>query len=390
MLSGSLYPEGGGQPTDFGFIDAAPIQSVQKTSSERILHTSPTPFSPGSSVTVTVDWARRYDHMQQHSAQHLISAVFIKLFSMPTLSWWLSSAPSECFIELDASELTSEQLLQAEAECNRLIREALPMHIHTFPSVDAALADASFTARLPAHKVLGDHLKGTVRVIEIEGVDMNPCGGTHLQRTSELQLVHLPRHDKAKGHVRVFFFAGDRALRSLSSALSTQRELAALLSTTGEGQPEVVRKLQAELRALLKQNKLTSAALAEYVAKDLAQSKADVVHYHQVEGALPFLQSVCDAFTALTVGEGKEGGGEGKEGKEGKVLFLTASEGPEGKEGQWVLFGEGASELAGDVGKAMDGRGGGKGKRVQGKAARVDKRADALKLIEDRLGKAKQ
>ena len=378
-FSCSLYPEGGGQPTDFGFIESTPIQSVVKTTSDRILHTSPTPFTPGSSVTVKVDWQRRYDHMQQHSAQHLISALFIQLFATPTLSWWLSSSPSECFIELDAAELTPAQLLQAEAEVNGRIRQALPMHIHTFPTVDAALADSTFTSRLPPHKVLGDHLKGTVRVIEIEGVDMNPCGGTHLRCTSELQLIHLTRFDKSKGHIRVFFLAGDRALQSLTSALTIQRDLAALLSTPGDGQAEMVKKLQAECRALSKANKALTSSLAEHIAKGLAASSTPLLHYHQPEGSLAFLQSICDAFAGL-----------GLEGGEGRVLFLTASERAEGQEGQWVIFGEGAGDLAGDVGKAVEGRGGGKGKKAQGKAARIDKRGEAVKLLEEKLATSKQ
>ena len=349
-----------------------------KTSAERVLHTSPTPFTPGSSVTVKVDWQRRYDHMQQHSAQHLISALFIQLHSAPTLSWWLSSSPSECFIELDLTELTPQQLLRAEAEVNARIRQALPMHMHTFPSVDAAMADPTFTSRLPAHKVLGDHLKGTVRVIEIEGVDMNPCGGTHLQCTSELQLIHLTRFDKLKGHIRVFFLAGDRALHSLTSALAIQRDLAALLSTPGDGQADMVKKLQVECRALSKSNKGLSASLAEHIAKGLAASASPLLHHHQAEGSLGFLQAICDAWTGLEV-----------EGGEGRVLFLTASEGVEGKEGQWLIFGEGAGELAGEVGKVVDGRGGGKGKKAQGKAARIDKRGEAVKLLEEKLAKLK-
>ena len=245
--------------------------------------------------------------MQQHSAQHLISALFIQHFALPTLSWWLASFPTESFIELDSADLSLQQLQQVERETNTIIRRALPMHMHTFPTVDAALADDNFTSRLPAHKVLGDHLKGTVRVIEIEGVDMNPCGGTHLSRTSELQLIHLTRFDKSKGHVRVFFLAGDRALHSLTTALAIQREVGALLSTPGDGQAEMVRKMQTELKGLIKATKSLSSSLAEKLAKELHQSTGQVLHYHQVEGSLAFLQSICEAFAVMEGGGREEG-----------------------------------------------------------------------------------
>ena len=371
-----LYPEGGGQPTDHGTIDSASITAVQKTATNRILHTSPVAFQHGQQVTVTVDWPRRFDHMQQHSAQHLISAQLLALANAATVSWWLASAPSECYIELNTAELTPQQLADVEAKCNDIIRSALPVRVHTFPSVAAALADESFTARLPAHKVLGEELHGTVRVIEIENVDMNPCGGTHIRCTSELQLVHLTRTDKVKGHVRVFFLAGDRALRALREGVAVGRGLAAALSCTGEAQVEMVSKLQTEARQLGKSNTKLLKELADLTAQQL------VAHYrtssppprlltlHRDDTPFTFLQSVADGVSA-TLPE--------------VVLFLTCTEGAEGKDGAWLLCGEGMSEYGGEVGKLMEGRGGGKGKKVQGKASRIDKRVDVIKWLGEKL-----
>lgn len=208
-----LYPEGGGQPCDYGsFNENINVKHVYKAHDGQIIHQTDAPLIVGQQVTVTIDWARRYDHMQQHSSQHLISATFINMFDCHTVSWWLSTSPAECYIEFDRPEITNEQLDAAEQRCNDLIRAALPIYMHTFPTVDHALHDEEFTSRLPKHKVLDDHLIGTVRVIEIDGVDMNPCGGTHVEKTSELQLICFTKTDSVKQRARVYFLAGDRAL----------------------------------------------------------------------------------------------------------------------------------------------------------------------------------
>ena len=388
-----LYPEGGGQPTDYGTIDSATVTMVQKTVSNRIFHSSPVPFQPGQEVTVAVDWQRRFDHMQQHSAQHLISAQLLALANAATVSWWLASAPSECYIELNVSELTTQQLSAVEARCNEIIRSALPVRVHTFPSVAAAMADESFASRLPAHKVLGDELHGTVRVIEIEGVDMNPCGGTHVKCTSELQLAHLVRMDKVKGHVRVFFLAGDRALRALREGVAVGRGLAAVLSCTGEAQVDMVTKLQTESRQANKTNTKLLKELAELTAQQLITTyrtttattaattqppkpRLPLISLHREETAFSFLQSVADGVGVVLPDV---------------VVFLTCTEGPEGssKEGAWLLCGDGVGEYGGEVGKMMEGRGGGKGRKVQGKASRIDKRTDVIRWLEEKLAATK-
>ena len=371
-----LYPEGGGQPTDYGSIDSAAITAVHKTAAQRILHLSPAAFQPGQQVTVTVDWQRRFDHMQQHSAQHLISAQLLKLASATTIGWWLASAPADCYIDLDVAELTAQQLSDVEAVCNEIIRSALPMRVHTFPSVAAALADESFTSRLPAHKVLGDELQGTVRVIEIDGVDMNPCGGTHLRCTSELQLVHLTRVDKVKGRARVYFLAGDRALRALRESVSVGRGLATLLSCTGEAQLDMVSKVQAEARQAGKANAKLLKELAEVTAQQLvaghraASAPQRLLTLHRDDTPLTFLQSVADGV-GVALPEA--------------VVLLTCTEGAEAKEGAWLLCGDGVSEYGGEVGRLMEGRGGGKGRKVQGKASRIDKRGEAVQWLERKL-----
>jgi alanyl-tRNA synthetase len=268
--------------------------------------------------------------------------------------------------------------------CNELIRAALPVTVHTFPSVSAALADASFVSRLPQHKVLGEELTGTVRVIEIEGVDMNPCGGTHLRRLSELQLVQLTRAEKVKGKARVYFLAGERAVRAGREAMAAGRELSGLLSSGVEGQADMVRKMQTELRALLKANTRLQRELADRIAQQLLASSSTssssspqsaLLLHHQPESSASFLSSIADAFGALLPASVSPS----------PLLFLTATENAEGKEGAWMLYGDRAAELAADVAKAMEGKGGGKGKKIQGKAARVDRRAEAVKLIQDKL-----
>ena len=318
--------------------------------------------------------------MQQHTAQHLISAQLLALANAATVSWWLASAPSECYIELNVAELATQQLSDVEAKCNEVIRSALPVRVHTFPSVEAAMADESFVSRLPAHKVLGDELHGTVRVIEIDGYDVNPCGGTHIRCTSELQLVHLTRTDKSKGHVRVFFLAGDRALRALREGVTVGRGLAAALSCTGEAQVDMVNKLQAESRLAGKANTKLLKELAELTAQQLiadyrhTSPPSRLLTLHREETPFTFMQSVADGVS-VALPEA--------------ILLLTCTEGAEGKEGAWLLCGDGVGDYGGEVGKLMEGRGGGKGRKVQGKASRIDKRTDVIEWLKGKLATTK-
>jgi misacylated tRNA(Ala) deacylase len=170
----------------------------------------------GDEVKQVVDWNRRHDHMQQHSGQHLISALFEKHFYYNTKCWWLGSELS--YIELDAKNLIEDEMRKIEKICNELIAKAIPVNIQMFESPEAAGDEVT-----RASKGLPIDLSGPIRVINIEGVDSNMCCGTHVTNLAQLQVIKLMNIEKTKGKTLVHFLVGDRVIKKLE--VSFQREL---------------------------------------------------------------------------------------------------------------------------------------------------------------------
>ena len=183
-----LFPEGGGQNTDRGSINSVPVLSVSRRGTEAVHLVSPAvDWRPGDVVTQRLDWGRRWDNMQQHSGQHLLSAILEKEHNTNTLSWWMAeSHPAKVgvsYIELDRA-VSSEVERKVSERCNALITAATPVTVQTLSVGDPQL-EAAHTRGLP-----DDHT-GPVRVVTIGEVDTNLCCGTHVSNTSQLQVLHL-------------------------------------------------------------------------------------------------------------------------------------------------------------------------------------------------------
>jgi len=359
-----LFPEGGGQPSDSGKLGEVPVSYVSRAADGQIWHRTPSPLEPGTEVEAQVDWARRYDHMQQHSGQHLISAVFRSMFGWNTVSWQLATAPSESYVELDAKEISPEQLAQAEAAINEHIRLARPFRVHVFSSVEEASAHPHFRSR---PNEVPKTLTAPLRVMEIEGVDFNKCCGTHLRCTSELQMVNFCKTEKGRGHTRVFFWIGARAVQAMARMVAQQRALINLLSTGPEGHAEKVKLLQTDLKAL---SKLKSALLEEVAAAEAdrcVNTEAKYTVVHRDGGDAAYLSSLADAVATR---------------RPDLLLFLTASNGEE-KDGAFLVAGppDAVTAVAPKLEKVIEGRGGGRKGRYQGKATRIDQRAAAATLL---------
>src|SRR5262252_4233926 len=154
---------------------------------------------PGASLHGAIDWDRRFDHMQQHTGQHVLSAAFDKLFGVRTVSFHLGGAVST--IDL-AREMSEAEIAAAETEANRIVWEDRPVTIR--------FADAEEAARLPLRKesVRG----GTLRLIEVEQFDLSACGGTHVARTGGIGLIAVASWERFRGGQRLEFLCGGRAL----------------------------------------------------------------------------------------------------------------------------------------------------------------------------------
>lgn len=365
-----LFPEGGGQPSDHGTLTCdgieARVTSVLRTPSG-VLHRVDRELPVDSEVQVQLDWERRWSHMQQHSAQHLISAVAVKHASLKTLSWWLASHPAECHIELDAPSVTAEQLQAIEAQCNEHIRAAAPMKLHMYESLAAAKQDELFMKHM--QKTIPESQEGAIRVIEIESLDFNPCCGTHLSSAAQLQAVKLTRVEKGKSSCKLFFLAGERLLLALGAALDVQRSLTAALSCGPEHFDAKVKAMQAELKAGAKALAAARAELAAQAAqelvRDIAERSAKVACFHREEANLAFISEVSDAANDAL---------QARAHAAPFLLLCTASDDTGGAAGAFLLLGDEArvAALGPELAAKLGGKGGGRKGRFQGKASSMD------------------
>ncbi|KAI9141452.1 hypothetical protein BKA69DRAFT_1073481 [Paraphysoderma sedebokerense] len=239
LLDTVVFPEGGGQPADTGVINSnIKIHNVQRIGLDTI-HFLSSPVEKGCVVTVEVDWERRYDAMQQHSGQHLLSAVAEKELGWNTVSW--AFGPSTCSIEIAVTDgippLTQPHIDRLESIVNQHIRASRPIRVITPSGQDLPQQGETTTMREPSKelpndlKTINDENNVVIRYIEIDQVDLNPCCGTHLRNTAEMQAIKLLHTESVRfSNIRLSFLVGNRVLSSLHSSFLRDRTLTSLLS----------------------------------------------------------------------------------------------------------------------------------------------------------------
>ena len=249
----AFYPTSGGQPFDLGTLGGAKVIEVVDEE-ERIAHVLATPVGP-QEIEGRIDWGRRFDHMQQHTGQHLLSAVLEELFAIPTLSFHMGAEVST--IEVGAAALNTGQIERAEERCAEIVSQAQPVVI-TFDqaSEDLGLRKAS-------------QRSGTLRVVSITGFDRSACGGTHVRSTAEIGLVLIRKLDKIRGNVRLEFVCGFRALRQARADFHTLLEISRHLSTPVERTPALVAAQVERIRLLEKANQRLATDLARREGREL-------------------------------------------------------------------------------------------------------------------------
>lgn len=232
-----FYPEGGGQPGDRGSIEQVKVVDTQLNSKGEILHQlgEEGDFTVGDEVTLSLDWDHRYDFMQQHSAQHLLSGTLYTLFNIGTVSVHLGQG--EISIELNTDTLSDHQIVAVEESVNAVIRQNVPISAQTVPQ------EAIFSLNLRRSvKVEGD-----VRLITIEGHDLIACGGLHVKESSELRYIYYLRSERIRGNLRTFWVAGKRATDAIRRNNAIVDGVGTLLSAPPEGIAEGVANLQKEV-----------------------------------------------------------------------------------------------------------------------------------------------
>ena len=252
----AFYPTSGGQSYDLGSLNGIAVKDVIDED-DRIAHLLEAPLG-ATEVVGVVDWERRYDHMQQHTGQHLLSAVLDEMFKIRTASFHLGVEVST--IDVDAPLLTPQQLESVEDRCAQVIADARPVHI--------AFEDASATLELRK----ASERSGTLRIVSIEGVDRSACGGTHVRTAAEIGMVLAGRTEKVRGSTRLEFVCGKRALRR---ARADNRLLAAIgrtLSVPPEQSPDLLAGLIDRNKSLEKTAQRLAAELAHREGNDLYQT----------------------------------------------------------------------------------------------------------------------
>lgn len=252
----AFYPESGGQPHDLGSIAGVPIEAVIDEG-ERIAHVVSAPVS-GEAVTSEIDWLRRFDHMQQHTGQHLLSAVLVELFGIQTVSFHLGAEAST--IDVATGALSADQLLAAERRANEVVFENRPVQI-AFAAPEEAQG-----LRKPSDR------DGDLRIVSIEGLDRSACGGTHVRSTAEIGPVAIRRLDKIRGNVRIEFLCGLRAIRRARADFDALSKIARTFSAALDETPALVESQAGRVLELEKAYRKLSAESAQRAGRELYAS----------------------------------------------------------------------------------------------------------------------
>lgn len=251
----AFYPTSGGQPFDVGALGPVRVVDVIDLD-DAVLHVVDAPVSVGTAVHGSIDWERRFDHMQQHTGQHVLSAAFDRLSSNRTVSFHMGAELSSIDLERETSWSEIDGAVEA---ANRVVWEDRPVSIRF---VSDAEADGLPLRKPPTRG-------GTLRLIEVGGFDLSACGGTHVSRTGAIGLIAVTAAEKFKGGSRISFACGGRALRVVRNYRDALAGSTRVLSVLPGELPAAVEKLQAEAKDLRKTQSRLQQQLAVHEAERL-------------------------------------------------------------------------------------------------------------------------
>lgn len=215
-----FYPTSGGQPHDFGHIEKIPVVDAREESGQVLHILEQDRFEVGQTVSASIDWERRFDHMQQHTGQHILSQAFVQCLNCQTLSTHLGNQISS--IDLSRQQLDTDDIYRVENLANTIIFKNHPIKLF--------FADNEEAKRLGLRKA--SQRSGSIRIIDITGFDLSACGGTHCQRTGEVGIIKIRRWERVNRQVRVQFYCGYRALKDYRWKNRTIHRLSRLYSAS--------------------------------------------------------------------------------------------------------------------------------------------------------------
>ncbi len=270
----AFYPEGGGQPSDRGTLNQTHVIDVIERESDRaVLHVLAEPLK-ADHVTGEINTTRRFDLMQQHTGQHILSEAFLKLANAATMSFHLNpdAMDGALTIDVNTTQLTPDQADRVEDLANAIVFENRP--------VSARFVTPAELQTLPLRKP--PKVDGAIRIVEIEDFDWSACGGTHVARTGEVGLIKILKLERRGGETRVEFRCGGRALIDYRRKHVMIGKVASDLSTGFWDLDQTITRIQAEGKAVRKQLAEAEARIQQYEASELLSKTVQCKGYHLI------------------------------------------------------------------------------------------------------------
>lgn len=369
----AFYPTSGGQVFDTGWMEVenasgagskvrvVEVGEAEDGTIQHLVEAADAEALRNSRVRGFVDVERRRGHMQQHTGQHVLSAAFIALFEMPTVSFHMGA--ESCTIDLDTKSLTAEQVRRAELLANQVIAEDRPVSIQYATAEEAR---AMGVRKIPPAE------REKLRLIDIKDFDLNACGGTHVRSTGQIGSILLRKISKEKQGFRVEFVCGMRAVSTARKDFETLTDAAGVSSTHIYEVPTQIRKLMDEGKAGAKREHKLLEEIASLTADSMLASLGDgrVVRRYYEDRDLVFIKLLAQRLT-----------------RQGEVVALLGCGGSQPA----VVFAQSAG-LPNDMGALMKealaelgGRGGGNKEMAQGGATDASKIEAALERISGKI-----
>jgi alanyl-tRNA synthetase len=253
-----FYPESGGQPSDRGTLNEIKVLGVREEDS-KILHLLENDIS-AVKVKGKIDWQTRFDFMQQHAGQHILSQAFYELYQAQTLSFHLGEIAST--VEIDLRKIAEEELERVERRANEIVFQNREIKCYFIPEEKVS----GVPLRKPPKK------KGLIRVVEVADFDYSACGGTHPSRTGEIGLIKVLKWDKIRDNVRFEFVCGQRALKDYARKNKNLRELSNVLTVSDQEALASVEKLQSDLKSQKRKIRKLQERISQYEAQEIIQN----------------------------------------------------------------------------------------------------------------------
>jgi alanyl-tRNA synthetase len=258
-----FYPNlAGGQPGDKGTINGVEVLDTYEDNGDIVHVTKDNIHS--DKVQLSIDWDNRFDYMQQHSGQHLLSAVFYKLYNGETIGFYIGK--EYVYIDINIPNISDDEIEKIEEFANKIIFSNF--------SIKSYIIEKGDINRLPVRKE--PIVNSNIRIVEIDGIDFSPCCGTHLRNTGEIGIVKIRKVEKYKGNIRVEFVCGNRALKDYTWKNRYIRRISDLLSSKDKDVYDRVQKLYIQKEELEKENRDLRKELYQYRSQKLLKESKSI------------------------------------------------------------------------------------------------------------------